>query len=158
MARENCKVLTAARAEMDLRRQADVEAWMERERPQAVFLAAATVGGILANSTRPAEFLYDNLAIETNIIHAAHRTGAEKLLLLGSCPAPDRRFGSQPQMRLRERLAYPARSLPRFRPSLAAIGRFPKETCAALISYGAFLLTMIKIVLTVPIFFVSFNQ
>jgi GDP-L-fucose synthase len=60
-----------------------------------VFLAAATVGGILANSTRPAEFLYDNLAIETNIIHAAHRTGVEKLLLLGSsCIYP--RLAPQP--------------------------------------------------------------
>ena len=80
---------------MDLRRQAEVEAWMEKARPQAVFLAAATVGGILANATRPAEFLYDNLAIETNIIHAARNTGVEKLLLLGSsCIYP--RFAPQP--------------------------------------------------------------
>ena len=95
LASENCKILTVPRAEVDLRRQAEVEAWMERERPQAVFLAAATVGGILANSTRPAEFLYDNLAIEANIIHGAHRTGVEKLMLLGSsCIYP--RLAPQP--------------------------------------------------------------
>jgi GDP-L-fucose synthase len=92
---ENCEILTATRAEVDLRRQADVEAWMAKARPQAVFLAAATVGGILANATRPAEFLYDNLAIETNIIHAAWKTGVEKLLLLGSsCIYP--RLAPQP--------------------------------------------------------------
>jgi len=95
LAGENCKILTVTRAQVDLRRQAEVETWMERERPQAVFLAAATVGGILANSTRPAEFLYDNLAIEANIIHAAHRTGVEKLMLLGSsCIYP--RMAAQP--------------------------------------------------------------
>jgi GDP-L-fucose synthase len=95
LASENCEILTATRAEVDLRRQAEVEAWMERARPQAVFLAAATVGGILANSTRPAEFLYDNLAIETNIIGAARNSGVEKLLFLGSsCIYP--RLASQP--------------------------------------------------------------
>ena len=57
---------------------------MDRERPQVVFLAAARVGGILANSRFPAEFLYDNLALEANVIHAAYRTGVEKLVLLGS--------------------------------------------------------------------------
>ena len=68
---------------------------MEQARPHAVFVAAATVGGILANATRPAEFLYDNLAIETNIIHAARKTGVEKLLLLGSsCIYP--RLAPQP--------------------------------------------------------------
>jgi len=81
---ENCEILTASRDDADLRRQADVEAWMEKHSPQAVFIAAATVGGILANSTRPAEFIYDNLAIETNIIHSAWKTGVEKLLFLGS--------------------------------------------------------------------------
>ena len=60
---EPCEVLTATRGELDLRRQADVEAWMKRARPQAVVVAAAKVGGILANATRPAEFLYENLAI-----------------------------------------------------------------------------------------------
>ena len=57
---------------------------MAKTRPEAVFMAAATVGGILANSTRPATFLYDNLAIEANVIHAAWQTGVEKLLFLGS--------------------------------------------------------------------------
>jgi GDP-L-fucose synthase len=84
LAQEDCQLLTATRQEVDLRRQADVEAWMAANRPQAVFIAAATVGGILANSSRPAEFLYDNLAVETNIIHAAWQTGVEKLLFLGS--------------------------------------------------------------------------
>ena len=84
LAGEGCEVLTAGRAELDLLRQTDVESWMAEARPQAVFLAAAKVGGILANDTRPAEFIYENLAIETNIIHAAWRTGVEKLLFLGS--------------------------------------------------------------------------
>ncbi|MGE5505904.1 MAG: GDP-L-fucose synthase [Actinomycetota bacterium] len=95
LAAEDCTVLTATRAEVDLRRQAEVEAWMEANRPQAVFVAAATVGGILANSTRPAEFLYDNLAIETNLVHAAWKAGVEKLLFLGSsCIYP--RLAPQP--------------------------------------------------------------
>jgi GDP-L-fucose synthase len=81
---EDCEIVTIDRAAVDLRRQADVEDWMEDTRPAAVFLAAATVGGILANDTRPADFLYDNLAIEGNVIQAAHKTGVEKLLLLGS--------------------------------------------------------------------------
>ncbi len=93
--RENCEILTAGRAELDLRRQAEVEAWMADRRPQAVFVAAATVGGILANSTRPAEFLFDNLVIETNLIGAAHKSGVEKLLFLGSsCIYP--RLAAQP--------------------------------------------------------------
>jgi GDP-L-fucose synthase len=95
LATEDCELLTVSRDEVDLRRQEAVEAWMARTRPQAVFVAAATVGGILANSTRPAEFLYDNLAIETNIIHAAREVGVEKLLLLGSpCIYP--RLAPQP--------------------------------------------------------------
>lgn len=81
---ENCEILTASRDTLDLSRQADVEAWLDETRPDAVFLAAATVGGIMANATRPAEFLYDNLVIETNIIHAAHKAGVGKLLFLGS--------------------------------------------------------------------------
>jgi GDP-L-fucose synthase len=92
---ENCEILTAARSELDLLRQADVHAWMADQEIDAVFLAAATVGGIMANSTRPAEFLYENLAIETNIIHAAWRTGVKKLLFLGSsCIYP--RLANQP--------------------------------------------------------------
>ncbi|MDQ7250235.1 GDP-L-fucose synthase [Dongia sedimenti] len=81
---ENCEVLTAGRDTVDLKRQAAVEAWMAQARPQAVFLAAAKVGGILANDTYPADFLYDNLAIETNIIGAAFETQVEKLMFLGS--------------------------------------------------------------------------
>ena len=95
LAGEDCTVLTAGRDRVDLRRQAEVEAWMADERPDAVVVAAAKVGGILANSTRPAEFIYDNLAIETNIIHAAWRTGVSKLLFLGSsCIYP--RLAPQP--------------------------------------------------------------
>ena len=92
---EQCRILTVARETADLRRQADVERWMETNRPDAVFVAAATVGGILANDSRPADFLYDNLAIETNIIEAARRVGVGKLLFLGSsCIYP--RLAPQP--------------------------------------------------------------
>lgn len=72
------------REELDLTRQAAVEAFFEEEQPRFVFLAAAKVGGILANSTRPAEFIYENLAIETNVIRSAWETGVERLLFLGS--------------------------------------------------------------------------
>jgi GDP-L-fucose synthase len=93
--REGCEIVTVTRTEVDLRRQAEVEDWMASARPHAVFLAAATVGGILANDTRPAEFLYDNLAIETNILHAAWTVRVEKLLYLGSsCIYP--RLAPQP--------------------------------------------------------------
>ncbi len=84
LASESCEILTIGHRDLDLTRQAEVEAWMNDSRPDAVFLAAATVGGILANDTRPADFLYDNLAIETNIIHTAKAVGVEKLLFLGS--------------------------------------------------------------------------
>ncbi len=93
--REGCEMVLVTRQELDLTRQAEVEAWMARQRPDVVFLAAARVGGILANDTYPAEFLYENLAIETNVIHAAWRTGVEKLLFLGSsCIYP--KFAPQP--------------------------------------------------------------
>ena len=92
---ENCTVLTAPRAALDLRDASQVAAWVRANRPQAVVLAAAKVGGIVANDTYPAEFLFDNLAIETAIIHAAHQSGVEKLLFLGSsCIYP--KFASQP--------------------------------------------------------------
>jgi GDP-L-fucose synthase len=95
LASEGCNILTAPRSELDLRRQADVEAWLADRRPDAIFMAAATVGGILANETRPADFLYDNIVIETNVVHGAMRTGVEKLLLLGSsCIYP--RLAPQP--------------------------------------------------------------
>jgi GDP-L-fucose synthase len=77
-------LVTASHAQLDLRDQAAVGAFMADTRPDYVFLAAAKVGGILANSTLPAEFLYDNLAIQTNVIHAAWRNGARKLVFLGS--------------------------------------------------------------------------
>jgi len=92
---ESCDLLTIGRDQLDLRDQAGVKAWFDREKPQAVFLAAAKVGGILANDTYPAEFLYDNLAIELNVIDAAFRSGAEKLVYLGSsCIYP--KFAPQP--------------------------------------------------------------
>lgn len=84
LASEGCVLLTATRADLDLTRQADVERWIEAQRPQAIFLAAAKVGGILANDRFPAEFLYENLAIEANIIQSAHKAGVEKLMFLGS--------------------------------------------------------------------------
>ena len=84
LAKTGCKLLTVGRQELDLTRQAEVESWMEKNRPEAIFLAAAKVGGILANDTYPADFLYDNLMIEANIIRAAARTGVEKLVFLGS--------------------------------------------------------------------------
>ena len=88
-------VLTVARKTLDLRRQADVEAWLLENRPDAIFIAAATVGGILANSTRPAEFLYDNLAIAANIIHGAVKANVAKLMFLGAaCLYP--RLAPQP--------------------------------------------------------------
>jgi GDP-L-fucose synthase len=80
---EDCAVLTAPR-ELDLREQAQVRRWFEDERPDAVFLAAAKVGGIAANNAWPAQFLYDNLMIEANVVEAAHSFGVAKLLLLGS--------------------------------------------------------------------------
>jgi len=95
LASEACEILTVGRDRVDLRRQTEVEDWMEASRPHAVFVPAATVGGILANDTRPAEFIYDNLMIETNIVEAARRVGVEKLLFLGSsCIYP--RLAPQP--------------------------------------------------------------
>lgn len=84
LAEENCEIQTVGRGQVDLCQQSAVDLWMEQNRPQVIFLAAAKVGGIQANATRPAEFLYDNLMIESNIIHAAWRTGVEKLVFLGS--------------------------------------------------------------------------
>jgi GDP-L-fucose synthase len=84
LAQVDCTLLTVKRAELDLTRQAEVEAWMKETRPQAVFLAAAKVGGILANDRWPAQFLYDNLVIAANVLHAAEAVDVEKLLFLGS--------------------------------------------------------------------------
>ena len=96
LASEGCKeILTAPRADADLRDQAAVNRWMANNRPDAVFIPAAKVGGIHANATYPAEFLYDNLMIAANLIHAAHETGVQKLLFLGSaCIYP--RLAPQP--------------------------------------------------------------
>ncbi len=84
LATENCQIITVERARADLVRQDDVRAFMQETRPHAVFVAAAKVGGILANDTYPADFLYDNLMIEANLIEAAFKTGVEKLVFLGS--------------------------------------------------------------------------
>jgi GDP-L-fucose synthase len=93
--REGCEVLVASRQDADLRDQAATLAWIEKAKPDAVFLAAAKVGGILANDTYPADFLYDNLMIEANIIHGAFKVGVEKLMFLGSsCIYP--KFAPQP--------------------------------------------------------------
>jgi len=92
---ENCTVLTAARTELDLMNQADVRRWFENNKPDVVVLAAAKVGGILANDTYPADFLYDNMMIEANVIEAAFRNDVQKLLFLGSsCIYP--KFAPQP--------------------------------------------------------------
>jgi GDP-L-fucose synthase len=84
LASEGCEPLTAGRVELDLRSASAVEEWIEENKPHAIFLAAAKVGGILANKLHPAGFLYENLAIELNVIHAAYKLGVEKLLFLGS--------------------------------------------------------------------------
>ncbi|MEW5982067.1 MAG: GDP-L-fucose synthase [Acidobacteriota bacterium] len=77
-------VLAASRSQLDLRDQASVNAWFRANRPEFVLVVAGTVGGILANSTRPAEFIYDNLMIHANVLHAAHLCGVRKVLYLGS--------------------------------------------------------------------------
>lgn len=95
LAREDCRILTVDRASVDLTRQADTERWIAEAKPEAIFLAAAKVGGILANDTFRADFLHDNLLIETNVLKAAHTAGAEKVLVLGSsCIYP--KFAPQP--------------------------------------------------------------
>ena len=88
-------ILTATRDQLDLRDQAAVNYWFRANRPEFVYLVAGTVGGILANSTRPAEFIYDNMMIHATVVHSAHLFGAKKLLYLGSsciyprnCPQP----------------------------------------------------------------------
>jgi GDP-L-fucose synthase len=83
LARENCEVITP-QSRIDLREQAEVRRWFAEQRPDGVVVAAAKVGGILANDTYPAQFLYDNLVIEANVIEAARQSGAQKLLFLGS--------------------------------------------------------------------------
>ncbi len=95
LASEDCSLCLVKRSELDLRDQKAVRIWLSKNMPDVIVVAAGTVGGILANSSRPAEFLYDNLAIETNIIHGAYEIGVQKLLFLGSaCIYP--RDASQP--------------------------------------------------------------
>lgn len=95
LGQESCQVLTAGRDALDLRDQAAVTRWFHENRPDAVFVAAARVGGIHENSTYPAEFIYDNLAIATNIIETSRQTGVAKLMYLGSsCIYP--RLAPQP--------------------------------------------------------------
>ena len=97
LASEGCEVITAGRDVVDLVNQAAVHEWMADARPDVIVLAAAKVGGIHVNSTAPVDFLYDNLMIEANIIHAAHQCDVERLLFLGSsCIYP--KMASQPIM------------------------------------------------------------
>lgn len=95
LAAEPCELIANPVDRIDLRRQEAVEHWMSATRPELVFVAAAKVGGIQANDTRPGEFLYDNLLIEANIIEAARQVGTSKLVMLGSsCIYP--KFAEQP--------------------------------------------------------------
>ena len=89
------RLLTATREQLDLRDQAAVNYWFRANRPEFVYLVAGTVGGIFANSSRPAEFIYDNMLIHATVVHAAHQYGVKKLLYLGSsCIYP--RMAPQP--------------------------------------------------------------
>ena len=89
------KVISVDRSILDLRRQPEVEFWLRANQPTAIIFAAAKVGGILANSSYPADFIYDNLTIQTNVIHGAHKAGVERLVFLGSsCIYP--KFAPQP--------------------------------------------------------------
>jgi GDP-L-fucose synthase len=95
LSREDCEILRCRRQEVDLRRQLETEEWLAENKPDVIFLAAATVGGILANDSRPGEFIYDNLTIKTNIVEGARRIGVKKLVMLGSsCIYP--RLAPQP--------------------------------------------------------------
>jgi GDP-L-fucose synthase len=95
LAHENCEIITASRDILDLKDQSQTHTWMKRNRPDVVFIAAARVGGILANNTYPADFIYDNLVIQTNIIEGAYRSDVSKLIFLGSsCIYP--RLAPQP--------------------------------------------------------------
>src|SRR6266436_380067 len=95
LASEHCEIQTIGHEFADLRDQGAVFRWFEEHRPEAVFVATARVGGIHANDTRPGDFLYDNLTIETNVIEAARRVGSRKLVFFGSsCIYP--RMAPQP--------------------------------------------------------------
>src|SRR5690348_3729936 len=84
LAHEQCEIVTVERNRVDLRRQDDTEKFIRKAQPDVIFLAAATVGGILANDTFPASFLYDNLMIASNVIEAARRASVDRLMFLGS--------------------------------------------------------------------------
>ena len=93
--REGCTIIIADRKDVDLTRQQSTEDWLKQNQPEVIFMAAAKVGGILANDTYPADFIYQNLAIELNIVHGAHQNNVEKLVMLGSsCIYP--RMAPQP--------------------------------------------------------------
>ncbi|PDT44106.1 GDP-fucose synthetase [Sinorhizobium fredii] len=95
LASEDCEVIVADRQKLDLTRQEEVEKFLSKEKPHAVIMAAAKVGGILANDTMPADFIYQNLIMEANVIEASFRSGVEKLLFLGSsCIYP--KYAAQP--------------------------------------------------------------
>jgi GDP-L-fucose synthase len=95
LARDGAEVLTIGHAALDLRDQAATLAWLQQNRPDAIVLAAAKVGGIYANDAYPADFIYENLAIEMSVIHAAHLAGVDRLVFLGSsCIYP--KFAPQP--------------------------------------------------------------
>ncbi len=105
LASENCEILTVDRKTVDLKDQSATGAWVSSTKPDAIFLAAAKVGGILANDTYPVDFLYDNLMIEANIIDAAYRAEVSKLLFLGSsCIAPAPTFAPS-KLRLASRFS-----------------------------------------------------
>jgi GDP-L-fucose synthase len=92
---DNCEIVTVDRGRVDLRSADQVQSWVNEAKPDLVFLAAAKVGGILANATYPADFLYDNLMVEANIIHGSFKAGVGKLVFLGSsCIYP--KFAPQP--------------------------------------------------------------
>ena len=119
LASERCTVLTADRATLDLSRQGEVESWFATARPDVVVIAAARVGGIEANRSMPAEFLYDNLVIEANLVHAAWKAGARKLLFLGSsciyprdAPQPLSEDACSPARWSRPTSGIPSRRLP----------------------------------------------
>lgn len=84
LVQEECTLLTVGRDSVDLRNQPAVDCWFDEHRPEVVLLAAARVGGIHENNTHPGDFLYENLAIATNVIEASRRIGVAKLLFLGS--------------------------------------------------------------------------
>jgi len=95
LAKEEAEILTVDRKDADLREQLDVRRWLAHAKPDVIILAAAKVGGIFANDSYPADFLFDNLAIETNVIHAAHHANVAHLIFLGSsCIYP--KFAPQP--------------------------------------------------------------